>query len=71
MQNESIIQVFFIFPDFQFRLNFMKDSDLSPRSRKAQSSLSVHLEKVDILVPLPKPKFGSSSLDSMVRLAFQ
>jgi hypothetical protein len=30
------------------------------------SSLSIHLERINTLVPLPKPKFGANSLDTMV-----
>lgn len=31
-----------------------------------QSTLSIHLDKINILVPLPKPKFGANSFDTMV-----
>jgi len=36
------------------------------RLTDVSATLSLHLDHVDILVPLPKPKFGESSLDTMV-----
>jgi hypothetical protein len=41
--------------------------DKSPRLvGEPESTISVTLDKVDILVPIPKPKLGTSSLDTVV-----
>lgn len=61
------------FPD-EYKYFFMATSRKQKVACNAlpESTVSIQFEKVDVLVPLPQPKFGSSSLDSMVfRFSFR